>query len=133
MEEMLVTYQDALQALSEMQETLDAIDSNEISSEAFRHLIETYKEASPLFLNFLAEYMENVCETPVGSHKPTDILATAQREKIITGKEFKHLSGQVGNASLHAIPDTDEDAQQMIETFASLHDTMRGILEEIEL
>lgn len=133
MDEMLITYQDALHALSEMEETLDALDNEEFSPDAFRHLIETYKEASELFLNFLAEYIENVREIPIATHKPMNILTIAQEEKIITSKEFKYLSQQFSNTTLLALPETEDEADEMLENFAAVHDTMKDILDEIEI
>lgn len=132
MEEMLVTYQDAIHALSEMEEVLDAVDTEEFSPDAFRHVIETYKEAKQLFLDFVAQYIENITETPLVSNKPIDILSIAHEEKIITNKEYKFLSQQLTNKNLEEAP-TQEDAEHLLQTFASLHDTMRDILDEIEI
>jgi hypothetical protein len=133
MEEMLITYQDALHALSEMQNTLDVVDSDDIEPEAFSILIENYKESRELFLSFLAEYIEKVFEISLDAPKPADVLAVAQKEKIITGKEYKHLSAHLSTKTLDHVPETEEDALALIETYNILHDTMRDILEGIEL
>lgn len=133
MEEMLITYQDALDALSEMQNTLDVVDSDEIESETFSILIENYRESRELFLSFLAEYIEKVFDISLDSPTPADILTVAQKEKIITGKEYKHLSAHLGTLPTEKVPVTAEEAQTLMETYGMLHDTMRDILEDIEL
>lgn len=133
MEEMLTTYQDALNALSELQDVLDTIDTEEILPAAFDHLIETYKEARQLFLDFISAYIEHIVEHPIGSHTPFDILIAAHQEKCITGKEFKLLSNTLGNAQFHTIAHDDDEAQHLVETITHVHDTMQAILEEIEL
>lgn len=133
MEEMLITYQDALDALSEMQNTLDVVDSDEIESETFSILIENYKESRELFLSFLTEYIEKVFDISLDAPNPAEILAVAQKEKIITGKEYKHLSAHLNRTASDQLPETPEEAQSLMETYGMLHDTMRDILEGIEL
>ncbi|MGE0009855.1 MAG: hypothetical protein AB7F19_04875 [Candidatus Babeliales bacterium] len=133
MEEMLTTYQDALHALSDMQDILDTIDSDEISAETFDLLLESYIESRDLFLNFLADYIENICAIPLESPTSDDILHTAQKEKIITGKEFKYLSAHLENITEKNIKESEEDAHDTLETFTSLYEMMRDILEGIEI